>query len=265
MRMASVLVLGLATVAGCVSERSEGEGGDADKRLDALESSVEEIEDNNTEEALAAILADVAQLRADVDQINGEVDGLGTSLSGLSATVGGIQTDVGNLQSGQNSHDGRLDVLESDVGVNQSAIVSLDDDLQDSKVAAKTVNFTTFKNLSGSDTAVRSMGSMTVSVPASGRLVVILHGETTRGGQNRTVTVGIGDTSTSFDFDMEVGHLDGSSTLRAKDSFTVAGVFAVSAGNRTFHALYQGNTVFDAHSINVIPQSMTAIWVPEAL
>ncbi len=188
----------------------------------------------------------------------------GASIAALEQAVDGLETDTSTLGSDLTALTTRVTSTESDILNLDNAVILLDTELQGSKVAARSQTFSSTSFLSGSDVAVRTMASMAVNVPGPGRLIVILDGYVITFGQNRDAFVGIGDTSTAFDYRGRIGHLDGSSTLRDTESFSVAGTFTVTEGPRTFYALYQG-TSFDNDDMNIVPRQMTAIWVPEAL
>lgn len=113
---------------------------------------------------------------------------------------------------------------------------------------------------------VIDMGSISLTAPTSGHVVVWLSGYATFFGDRKTIAVGINTNNTSINEDasVDIGRLDGTGTLRFTEPFNAMGVFVISAGgNYNFYALVQGNTTFGAVSANVIPQTMTAIFIPK--
>lgn len=107
---------------------------------------------------------------------------------------------------------------------------------------------------------------MTLTAPSSGYVYVTLSGHTIFFGDRKTLDVGINTNNTAIldDASVSIGRLDGSGTLRFTESFCATGVFTInSAGNYTFYALVQGNTTFGTGNANVVPQTMTAVFIPK--
>ncbi len=121
----------------------------------------------------------------------------------------------------------------------------------------------TMINISGLDnTTFNNSGSVSVTCPSSGYVLVTASGTSTFFGDGRTVDVGIGNTTTAFLNSVSIGRPDGSGALRFNDAWSIQTVVSVTAGTYTYYALSQGNTVFDASAVNVIPKSLTAVFIP---
>lgn len=139
---------------------------------------------------------------------------------------------------------------------------------------------TTFNNSSGADitvspaftsfgvggsTAVTELISTTINVPSNGIVIVTFSGSAVFFGDGKTVLVGIGDTSTAIDTSSYIGRLDGAGTDRFREQYTLQYIYKVIAGTKTFYGLGQANTTFDKVLVNVSPQSLTAVFLPNRL
>lgn len=124
----------------------------------------------------------------------------------------------------------------------------------------------TYYTISENNASVVNMGSIVLSAPTTGYIVVWLNGHTIFFGNRKLLNIGVNTSSTSLldDASVTIGRLDGTETLRFYNSFTAVGVFTVSTpGNYTIYALAQGNTTFGVGIANVVPQTMTAIFIPK--
>ena len=139
-------------------------------------------------------------------------------------------------------------------------------DLAASRAAATTTELGNFVSVAGLDnTTVYEIDSVTVDVPADGQLIAILTGSAVFFANGRTVEVGIGDTNAALDSSSTIGRLDGGDTDRFYGNYAVTATYEVTAGTFDLYALTQGNTVFDASSVNVTAESITTIFVPDPL
>lgn len=122
-----------------------------------------------------------------------------------------------------------------------------------------------YYSVTENNSSVINMGSLVLTAPTTGYIVVWLSGSTIFFGNRKTLNIGVNTISTSLldDASVTIGRLDGTETLRFYEAFTATGVFTVSAGNYTIYALVQGNTTFGIGNANVIPQTMTAIFIPK--
>jgi hypothetical protein len=115
---------------------------------------------------------------------------------------------------------------------------------------------------SGVPTTITSYGSLVITAPTAGYVLVQVSGYAVTFGQNTVVEVGIGDSTDAFDFYTSVGVLDGSDTLRREFSLNVTGVYSVSAGAKTIYLLAQKPSVFSAQWVNLGNLFMSAIFFP---
>lgn len=114
----------------------------------------------------------------------------------------------------------------------------------------------------GLTTALSNLGSVTLSCPTSGYVIVMLTGSAVFFGDNTTADIGIGTSTSSFAYSVGIGRLDGAGTARFYQAYSAIYTTSVVAGNRTFYALGQKSTVFSANSINLTDLYLTAIFVP---
>jgi hypothetical protein len=116
----------------------------------------------------------------------------------------------------------------------------------------------------GTDTTVHSRGSVSITVPTSGYVVVQHTGHIVFGGDNRTMSIGIGTSAGSMTSGstLNIGDLDGSGSGRYEVPYSTTDVFPVAAGTSTFYANFQGNDVFDSSNVNVCPRMLVAVFVP---
>lgn len=128
---------------------------------------------------------------------------------------------------------------------------------------AEWLNINSYFNISGTDATMHNGGSISLTVPGPGLIIVIHTGSATFFGDNRTIDVGIGSSSTAFLRSVELGRLDGSGTSRFDQSYSVVAVASVSAaGTYTYYALAQGNTLFHSNSVNVAPSALVGVYLP---
>jgi hypothetical protein len=152
-----------------------------------------------------------------------------------------------------------------DADINDNAAISIFKILGDAGLEFRTWG-TTFYGVPANSSTVIDMGSISLTAPTSGHVIVWLSGYATFFGDGKTMAVGINTDNTSIydDASVYIGRQDGTGTLRFTESFNAMGVFVISGGvNYTFYALVQGNTTFGAVSANVAPQTMTAIFIPK--
>lgn len=118
--------------------------------------------------------------------------------------------------------------------------------------------------INAGDTTVTEVAAVSLTVPGAGYVLVTHSGHVTMFGEPNTIDLGIGDSNTSLDTSVRIGELDaGPNTLRTSRAYSTSILYPVpSAGTYTFYGLAQKNLIFDNAAINVIPQSLTAIHVP---
>jgi hypothetical protein len=199
----------------------------------------------------------------------------------LSGTVGSAQIAAGAVGSAQIASRavGTSQIANGAVGNAQLAANSVttgnivDGTITDSDISAGAgiamskvfggpgIEFATH-GLIAASTTLTSVGSITVSCPTSGYVLVMFSGNAIFFGDNTVLEVGVGVTTSSFAEITEVGRLDGSGTLRYAHSFSVHMVFPVNAGNNTYFALTQIPALFSANGVNLDSLHLTGIFIP---
>jgi len=124
------------------------------------------------------------------------------------------------------------------------------------------VEYNAIGSYSGLTTTLTNLGSVTVSCPTSGYVLVMLTGSAVFFGDNTTATVGVSTSTSSMSSGVGIGRLDGSGTARFYQAYSASYVAPVSAGNRTFYALGQKSATFSSNSINLTDLYLTAIFFP---
>lgn len=212
--------------------------------------------------------ADIANSTIGAEKLNftpgtGTVTNVATG-SGLTGgpitSTGTISVSTGGITSAM-ILDGSI--LNADI--NTSAGISVFKILGDVGLEFRTWG-SSFYSVPANSSTVINMGSISLTAPTSGHVIVWLSGYATFFGDRKTIAVGINTNNTSINEDasVDIGRLDGTGTLRFTEPFNAMGVFVISGGgNYNFYALVQGNTTFGAVSANVIPQTMTAIFIPK--
>jgi hypothetical protein len=122
---------------------------------------------------------------------------------------------------------------------------------------------TTYQSWGPNEYAIKTLTSITMTLPKSGYVLLIHTGHVVFFGQNREFYAGIGTTITSMISKVEMGYLDGSSTLRYEVPYSVTTVVPVSAGIQTFYALGGGNSTFESGYVNMVPQSFVGVFIPK--
>lgn len=201
-----------------------------------------------------------------VTQVNtgsGLTGGPITSTGTISIANDGITSTMLQNNSVTSSKIADGTIVNSDI--NNSAAISVSKISGDAGIEFITWGGSGYQVPANSSTVI-SMGSLILTAPSSGYVYVTLSGHTNFFGDNKTLDVGINTNNTAIPIEtsVSIGRLDGSGTLRFRESFCATGVFTInSAGNYTFYALVQGNTVFGTGTANVIPKTMTAIFIPK--
>lgn len=284
-------LLGALVAVGCSGEEPSGGDRALEKRMDALEADLTSANetiaglsesDSETESRLGEIESQMADLDARVTVLEASVAEAASSLGSLEANVAAVLPAVDTLESSLSSLSGDIATLQTGLGGAESAIVSLDsrisalesdttglgesiDALFEGQASIASISFGSFTSLTGTDTTVHNLGSLTVDPPGPGRLFVILTGYAVFFGQGRSIDVGIGDSATALDVSIDVGELDGTGSLRVESAFAPTASYTTTGAPVTLYALLQGNSTYDAASVNVIPQQMTVLFVPETM
>lgn len=124
------------------------------------------------------------------------------------------------------------------------------------------VEYAALSDLSGLTTTLTSLGSITVSCPATGYVVVMVNANAVFGGDNTVAEVGIGTSASSMVRYAREGNLDGATTNRATHSFGVTYVTSVAAGDVTFYALAIKESSFSTNVVNLFGITITAMYFP---
>jgi len=116
---------------------------------------------------------------------------------------------------------------------------------------------------SGLATTPTNLGSVTLNVPASGKVLLQLSGYAVFFGDNTMVAAGLGSGMGLTDLhSTRFGRQDGSGTSRYTLSFQDFAVVNVAAGTRTFFATAYRESVFSANSVNLADVQLTAFYIP---
>jgi hypothetical protein len=124
------------------------------------------------------------------------------------------------------------------------------------------VEYAALSDVSGLTTTLTNLGSITVSCPAAGYVVVSVEASGTIFGENTVVDVGIGTSTSAMLRSSRTGHLDGSATTRMAASFYVTHVLQVNAGDITLYALAQKEVSFSTNTVNLGGILITAMYFP---
>jgi hypothetical protein len=111
--------------------------------------------------------------------------------------------------------------------------------------------------------SVVPVASVTITVPSAGYVIVTHSGSAVTFSEPNTINLGVGDTELAMDTSVSAGSLDDTSTRRHQYTYSVSNMYLVpSAGTYTYYGLAQKNLIFNAGSVNVSPQSLIALFVP---
>lgn len=121
-----------------------------------------------------------------------------------------------------------------------------------------------YKNIGSSSdipTTARNLGSVTLSVPTNGYVILTVTATAVTFGDNTALHLGLGTTPGSFDLhETWVGVLDGAGTQRREFSATSLAVVYVTPGSHTFYATALKPSVFSAQTVNLAKIYMTAVF-----
>jgi hypothetical protein len=125
-----------------------------------------------------------------------------------------------------------------------------------------------FLNIGSSSTiptTARNLGSITVSCPGPGYVLLLLNGYAVFFGDNTELDIGIGDAINTFNLNMvAMGTIDGTGTLRYEHSFCSMAVATVAApGDRVFYATTLRPSVFSAHEVNLGGMYFVGLFIPK--
>ncbi|UCF64288.1 MAG: hypothetical protein JSW33_00230 [bacterium] len=113
-------------------------------------------------------------------------------------------------------------------------------------------------------TAARNLGSVTITCPRAGYVLVMLTGYSIFFGDNTVAEIGVSTSSTSINLNYaRVGRLDGSATLRYTLNFTTFDIVAVNPGNNTFYGVALKESAFQTNTVNLGGLRLTAVFIPK--
>lgn len=111
---------------------------------------------------------------------------------------------------------------------------------------------------------MQTMATITMDVPSSGYVLLIHSGYITFSSFQRVMEVGVGTNSTGMINNAgRVGTLDGTSTNRYIESYSVSHVASVTAGPRTFYALACGESSFSTGVTVVTTTAFVGVFIPK--
>jgi hypothetical protein len=115
---------------------------------------------------------------------------------------------------------------------------------------------------------ITSMGSISVTVPGPGTLLLLLSGNLLIRDDVGVAIIGIGETATAFSTATNVGRarVDLNNNIISFETFNLMHVVPVAtAGTRTFHALVQRNPNFGTAPMSVGGTNLVALFIPTRL
>jgi len=123
------------------------------------------------------------------------------------------------------------------------------------------VEYNNIGSVSGVTTTPQNLGSVTLSVPTNGSVLLIATTTVWTFGDSTRCWFGLGTTSGSVDLHKTgVGVIDGAGTQRRTFSATSLAIVEVTPGNHTFYATAYKDSTFDAQSINLGNIYLTAVF-----
>ncbi|MDQ6988847.1 MAG: hypothetical protein Q9M19_03115 [Mariprofundaceae bacterium] len=132
-----------------------------------------------------------------------------------------------------------------------------------SQAGAAAVIDPVFTSIPATDFTVVTVTSVTITVPAAGFALITHSGSVTLFNEPNTINVGIGATVGVFQTSVSVGSLDAITINRTRSTYSTQFLATIpAAGTYTYYGLAQKNATFNAGQINVSPQSITAIYMP---
>lgn len=113
---------------------------------------------------------------------------------------------------------------------------------------------------------VHNLGSIAVTAPADGLLLVVFQLPLIFFGDATTVRFGLGSTNAVFDYaESTIGRLDGANTDRYREVGVVTALVPVTAGQHTVYANAQRTLAFHTNEVNTSAGRLVALFVPGSL
>ena len=126
---------------------------------------------------------------------------------------------------------------------------------------ANIIEYNNIGSVSGITTTTQNLGSVTLSVPTNGYVLLIATAEVVTFGDSTRCWFGLGTTSGSVNLhESAVGVIDGTGTQRRTFSITSLAFVYVTPGSHTFYSTAYKDPVFDAQSINLANIYLTAVF-----
>lgn len=123
------------------------------------------------------------------------------------------------------------------------------------------VEYNNIGSVSGITITPQNLGSVTLSVPTNGSVLLIATATVWTFGDSTRCWFGLGTTSGSVDLhETGVGVIDGAGTQRRTFSATSLAIVEVTPGSHTFYATAYKDSTFDARSINLGNIYLTAVF-----
>lgn len=126
------------------------------------------------------------------------------------------------------------------------------------------VEFASLGSSTNIPTTARNLGSIAMSIPATGYVVLLATCSATVFGDNTEIVFGLGTTSGGFELHQaQSGFLDGSATTRREYSMTSMAVVSVTAGTSTFYCNTVKTSVFSANQVNLGEIQLIGVFIPK--
>lgn len=123
------------------------------------------------------------------------------------------------------------------------------------------IEYNNIGSVSDITTTTQNLGSVTLSVPTNGYVLLIATAEVITFGDSTRCWFGLGTTSGSVNLhESAVGVIDGTGTQRRTFSITSLAFVYVTPGSHTFYSTAYKDPVFDAQSINLGNVYLTAVF-----
>jgi len=120
-----------------------------------------------------------------------------------------------------------------------------------------------FRALRTNDFSINEVAKVSMTTPENGHILVTHSGYIILFSTPNEVEVGIGATTSAMETSNRVGFLDTTGNDRYELAYSVTYLYSVeSAGTYNYYGLAQKNEIFNAGPVNILPQSLTALFIP---
>ena len=200
----------------------------------------------------AADLADASITTAKI------LDGTIVTADLANSTVTSAKIGDGNVTSAKIA-DGTI----TNADVNAAANINISKILGASGVEFSYPSDTEYKTWGAGQYQMQTLATITMTIPTDGYVLLIHTGYTEFFSLQRVMEVGVGTNSSTMLNQLRVGTLDGSSTNRYIEDYSVAHVVSVAPGSYTFYALAVGESVFSTGTVVVAPKAFIGVFIPK--